>query len=284
MVNSLCGAIAAACLMMNVSAFGAAVPETVEFMSADGVTRLTGYAFLPTSSGPHPGVVMLHGRSGPYSSLKRGRHDAEALSLRHRMWGDFWAGRGYVALHVDSFGPRGYGDGFARHSYASRPLEVSEQAVRPLDAYGALSYLRGRGDVAPDRIGIHGWSNGAMAVLAVLGPRPPGLRNPTTASGFRAGIAQYPGCRAQLAEPDYLPYAPLLLAVAEEDGEVSPETCRKLAERLRLLGPDVEFISYAGAHHAYDNPGRTRQGHAPNRVALQDTLERAAAFFARHLR
>lgn len=282
-VNSLRGTVALACLLLQVSVCAAAAPETVHFISADGVTRLTGYAFLPASPGPHPGVVMLHGRSGPYSSLKRGRHDADALSLRHRMWGNFWAGRGYVALHVDSFGPRGYGDGFARHSYASRPLEVSEQAVRPLDAYGALSYLRSRDDVAPDRIGVQGWSNGAMAVLAALGPRPPGLPNPTTASGFRAGIAQYPGCRAQLAEPDYLPYAPLLLTVAEDDGEVSPETCRILAERLLLQGAGLDFVSYDGAQHAYDDPGRTRQSHAPNRAALQDTLERAAAFFAQHL-
>jgi dienelactone hydrolase len=262
----------------------AAAPETVRFMSADGTTRLTGYLFAPATPGPHPAIVMLHGRAGPYSSLKRGQHDADALTMRHKLWGNFWAERGYLAIHVDSFGPRGYGDGFGKHSYGSRPLEVSEQSVRPLDAYGALTYLRGRRDVLPDRIGVHGWSNGGMTVLATLGPRPPGLQNPTVVTGFRAAIAQYPSCRAQAAEPDYSPYAPLLIAVAEDDDEVSPTVCRTFAATLRGRGAPVEFVWYDGAHHAYDDPGRIKQSHEPNRAALRDTLQRAEAFFAQHLR
>lgn len=261
----------------------AATPDTVTFMSADGRTKLTGYVFSPAEPGRHPAVVMLHGRAGSYSSLKRGQHNAGALTMRHMMWGNFWAARGYVAIHVDSFGPRGFGDGFAKHSYTSRPLEVSEQSVRPLDAYGALAYLRSRSDVAADRIGVQGWSNGGMTVLATLGPRPPGLQNPTPVSGFRAAIAQYPSCRAPAAEPDYTPYAPLLIMVAENDDEVSPTVCRDFAEKIHGRGAAVEFVWYDGAHHSYDDPGKTKQSHEPNRLALQDTLQRAAAFFAQHL-
>jgi carboxymethylenebutenolidase len=271
-------------LMLSQGFAMAATPETVRFMSADGKTQLTGYVFMPEGSGPHPAVVMLHGRAGPYSSLKRGQHNAGALTMRHRMWGNFWAGKGYVAIHVDSFGPRGYGDGFGRHSYNSRPLEVSEQSVRPLDAYGALAYLRSRSDVAPNRIGVQGWSNGGMTVLAALGPRPPGLWKPTTLTGFRAAIAEYPSCRAQMAEPDYVPYAPLLIAVAENDEEVSPTGCRNFADKLRKRGANLEFVWYDGAQHGYDDPGKTKQSHEPNRLAMQDTLKRAEAFFAQHLR
>lgn len=262
----------------------AAMVDTVHFPSADGSTMLTGYVFAPTGPGPHPAVVMLHGRAGPYSSLKRGQYNAEALSLRHRMWGRFWAERGYLAIHVDSFGPRGYGDGFPQHSYGSRPLAVSEQSVRPLDAYGALAYLRTRTDVAGDRIGVQGWSNGGMTVLALLGPRSPGLHNLTMASGFRAAIAQYPGCRTQAAEPDYVPYAPLLIAVAENDVEVSPTVCRTFAQTLRERGAAPEFVWYDGAHHAFDDPGKTRQSHEPNRLAMRDVMRRAEMFFAKHLR
>jgi len=258
--------------------------ETVQFRSADGITLLTGYVFVPAVPGPYPAVVMLHGRAGPYSSLKRGQHDADALTMRHKMWGRFWAQRGYLAIHVDSFGPRGYGDGFGRHSYNARPPEVSEQKVRPLDAYGALAYLRSRKDVAAERIGVQGWSNGAMTILAALGPRAPGLPNPTTTSGFRAAIVQYPSCRFQTAEVDYMPYAPLLMTVAEDDEEVSPTVCRSFAEKLRGRGAAVDFYWYDGAHHAYDDPGRTKQSHEPNRLALQDTLMRAEKFFSHHLR
>lgn len=270
-------------LMLNVAA-SAAAPETVKFISGDGKTTLTGYVFLPAQTGPHPAVVMLHGRAGPYSSLKRGQHNADALTMRHKMWGNFWAERGYVAMHVDSFGPRGYGDGFAKNSYNSRPLDVSEQSVRPLDAYGALAYLRTRSDVIADRIGVQGWSNGGMTVLATMGPQPPGLSKPTPLNGFRAAVAQYPSCRAQSAEPDYAPYAPMLMMVAEDDDEVSPTVCRAFAEKIRGRGANLEFVWYDGAHHAYDDPGKTKQSHEPNRLALQDTLRRAEAFFAKFLR
>lgn len=261
-----------------------ATPDTVRFPSADAKTELTGYLFAPAGAGPHPAIVMLHGRGGPYSSLKRGTYTAESLTMRHRMWGEFWASRGYVALLVDSFGPRGYPEGFPKHSYGQRPQEVSEQRVRPLDAYGALAYLRTRPDVAPRHVGLHGWSNGAMTLLSTLGLDNPGLVNADRASGFRAGLAQYPSCRTQLRQHDYRPYAPLLILSASEDDEVSPDICRQFADGMRAAGAPVEFVLYPGAHHSYDDPGRTKQSHEPNRVAMQDSLRRAEAFFARHLK
>ena len=271
----------------------AAVPETVRFPSRDGNTELVGYLFKPETDGPHPAIVMLHGRGGPYSSLKRGTYTGETLTMRHRMWGLFWAARGYLALHVDSFGPRGYHDGFPKHSYSKRPPEVSEQTVRPLDAYGALDYLRSRSDVVKDRIGLHGWSNGGMTLLAAIAPDPPRvalqmadrvrLAAPAPATDFRAALAQYPGCRIQRDQADYKPYAPLLMLTASDDDEVSPHVCATLAQQIKARGGDVDFVMYQGAHHSYDDPGKTKQSHPPNRAALEDSLRRAEAFFAGHL-
>jgi len=262
----------------------AATAETVRFASADGKTMLTGYLFMPAGAGPHPAIVMLHGRSGPYSSLKPGIYTAESLTMRHRMWGRFWAGRGYVALHVDSFGPRGYPGGFPKHSYSERPAEVSERHVRPYDAYGALAYLRSRGDVVPDRIGLQGWSNGGMTLLSTLGTDAPGIEAPDPVKGFRAALAQYPSCRTQMQRTDYKPYAPLLILAASDDDEVSPAVCRQFSELMRARGEPVDFVVYEGAHHSYDDPGKTKQSHEPNRAAMNDSLRRAEAFFTRHLK
>lgn len=46
-------------------AAAAAAPQTVYFPSADGRTALVGYVFQPTTPGPWPAIVMLHGRGGP---------------------------------------------------------------------------------------------------------------------------------------------------------------------------------------------------------------------------
>ncbi len=184
-------------LIRALDAAAAQLPDTVSFPSRDGKTQLVGYLFKPKGAGPFPAIVMLHGRAGPYSTGAKGVYSAHTLTQRHKAWGEFWAARGYLVLHVDSFGPRGYAQGFPVHSYRDRPPAVSEQTVRPLDAYGALEYLRGRGDVIADRVGVQGWSNGAMTLLATLADTAPGIAQPTPQTGFRAALALYPGCREQ---------------------------------------------------------------------------------------
>ena len=269
-----------------------AAPETVAFPSLDGHTQLRGFLYRPAGDGPWPAVVMLHGRAGPYSSAARGRYDATTLSQRHRMWGEFWAAHGYAALLVDSFGPRGYAAGFAAGTYASRPAEVNEQRVRPLDAYAALAWLRSRADVIADRIGLQGWSNGAMATLAIMAERPlqftPPFDKPSPATGFRAALAFYPGCSAQ-AGTGWRSYAPMIMMVASRDEEVSPVTCRRLADEVRRATPapnagTFEFVWYEGAQHAFDDPGKTRQSVEANRLATEDAKQRAEAFFGHLLK
>src|SRR5437868_6369176 len=53
-------------LLLPTAAFAA--PETVYFKSADNSATIVGYLFHPAGGGPHPAIVMLHGRAGPYSS------------------------------------------------------------------------------------------------------------------------------------------------------------------------------------------------------------------------
>jgi dienelactone hydrolase len=261
----------------------AVVPQEVEFASRDGRTQLKGYAFVPASAPPWPAVVMLHGRSGPYSTLANGTYEASTLSMRHKQWGAFWAERGYLALHVDSFGPRGYPDGFPFGSYAQRPPEVNEQTVRPLDAYGALDYLRRRDDVIKDRIGLQGWSNGAMAGLATLAAQPPGMSDPTPSTGFRAALLFYPACRIQLGQ-QYRPYAPAVMFVGSEDEEITPGPCRGLAQQARARGvAHFELVWYDGATHSFDDPGGRRQSLEANRRARTDAMRLSEAFFRRHL-
>jgi hypothetical protein len=132
------------------------LPDRVTFASADGHTTLVGYIFKPEGSHPArtPAVIMMHGRAGAYSSLANGHYDATTLSKRHQEWGHIWAQQGYLAILVDGFGPRGFPHGFPRFSYDTRPDALNEVTVRPLDAYGALAYLRTRDDVVADRVAL----------------------------------------------------------------------------------------------------------------------------------
>jgi len=259
------------------------VPETVHFPTANGSVTLVGFLFAPSGNGPHPAIVMLHGRAGPYSSLAHGRYDATTLSKRHKEWGEFWAQRGYVALLVDSFGPRGYAEGFPRGSYADRPDAVSEQTVRPLDAYGALKYLRGRGDVNPDRIGVQGWSNGGMTVLVTMSDQAPGIAKPTATTGFRAALAEYPGCGMDAVKGEWRPYAPVLMLLGSADEEVSPKRCETFAKKAQKAGGPLEYHVFDGAEHNYDDPSNTKQSNPANATATEETRRMAESFFAKAL-
>jgi carboxymethylenebutenolidase len=260
-----------------------AAPETVYFRSADGATEIVGYLFRPAGRGPHPAIVMLHGRAGPYSGndnadctlVARGAAspcNASTLSKRHLMWGEFWAERGVLALLPDSFGPRGKAHGFGRFTHDDPDrASVNELTVRPLDAEGALAYLRTRSDVAPSRIFLQGWSNGGSTTLNVM------IRQGAS-GGFRAALAFYPGCgREALLEEAVKTTAPLSLFLGADDEEVSPAICQHVAQRSIDAGSAVFVALYPGATHDFDDPGERREAVPGNRSARQDAMAKAAA-------
>jgi dienelactone hydrolase len=265
----------------------APLPERVTFASADGKTTLVGYVFMPEAPHPArvPAVVMMHGRAGVYSSRANGKYEASTLSRRHQQWGHIWSGQGYIAVLVDGFGPRGYPQGFPRFSYDSRPEVLNEVTVRPLDAYGALAYLRSRNDVIADRIGLQGWSNGGSATLATMSSTSPGINAPTPATGFRGGLAFYPACglKGQF-NSGVLTYAPVRVFQGSADEEVSPRRCAELVEKSRALGSDMQFRLYPDATHNFDDPSPSHRDNDANADATEDVVPRAIEFFARLLK
>ena len=258
--------------------------EEVTFPSRDGKTTVKGYLFrAPATAGKAPAIVMLHGRSGAYSSLADGKYDETTLSRRHKAWGEFWARRGYAALMVDDFGPLGYPQGFGRFTYKDRPAELDEVALRPLHAYGALRYLSARPDVDGRRVGLMGWSNGGSATLAAMADDKPG---DMTKIGFKAAVSMYPGCglKNRFKRDGYKPYAPVRIFMGTADEEVSPETCGSLVERSRKRGGDIAIELYRGAEHSFDTPTASRQKVEANAVAKDKAEAAIATFFDAQLK
>jgi dienelactone hydrolase len=270
-------------LLPCLSAAGQMAPRTVHFESEDHKTTLVGYLFEPSGPGPHAAIVLLHGRAGVYSSLADGKYTAETLSKRHKEWGEFWAARGYAALLVDSFKPRGYAAGFPRGSYNDRPAAVSEQLVRPLDAYGALKYLKAQAGIRKDRIGVQGWSNGGMTVLATMSEQAPGLPANPAKNGFKAAIAEYPGCGMDAVKGNYQAYAPISMMLGGADEEVPPERCQKFAAKAQADGNKLTVVTYPGAEHNFDDPSKSKQDKPADHKATEEVHRRAEAFFAAEL-
>lgn len=255
------------------------LPVRVAFPSAHGQTMLTGYLFEPTRGHGRKvsAVVMMHGRAGAYSSKADGVYDASTLSQRHVFWGHFWADHGYAALLVDGFGPRGYPHGFPAHSYDARPEALNEVTVRPLDAYGALRYLKGRPEI-DDHILLQGWSNGGSATMAAMSDTTLTSLSLAPKDGFKGAVAFYPACGLHdRFASGFHPYAPLRLFSGDADEEVSAKRCAALVQAARP-GSDLAIQIYEGATHDFDDPGRKRQGVPENRVARDHAVLSSLAF------
>lgn len=280
LIRILCSAIAAVLLISGASA----EPQTLSFASADGGTEIVGYLYRPKTAGAHPAIVLLHGRGGLYSSndnagcteVSPGTAspcNAATLSKRHRMWGEYWSERGFLALLPDSFGSRSKAHGFGRFTHdAPDRADVNERTVRPLDAEGALAYLRGRSDVIGDQVFLQGWSNGASTALNVM------IRQGARPAGYRGALVFYPGCGSKsLLSPVISTTAPIAMFLGTDDEEVSPAICRRVAEQSQQAGTTIEVTVYPGATHDFDYPTPRRQSIPANQAALQDVLGRAVA-------
>jgi len=249
-------------------------PRTVTFPSADGRTNLTGYLFPPAGRPKvAPAVILLHGRGGVYLARAKGNYSSVTLARGIRAWANLWAGQGYWVLVVDSFGPRGFPTGVV----PGKTKPVDELAVRPLDAYGALRYLRQSPRVRADRIGIEGWSTGADVALTVLNKAlvPPAITQ--NGRGFRIAIVMAPHCDnlIRLKSP-YLPYAPVHIFVGGRgDAGTAAAACQKAASLGESKGGDIAATVFPAATADFDDPVRDRTGSPADAAAAATARQQA---------
>jgi dienelactone hydrolase len=240
----------AAALFALALAAPAAAQQRVVFPSLDSdvtggsPTRLEALLWRPTGNGPSPAIVLLHGCGGLMGS-------GRAPTARHREWAVRFAALGFVALHVDSFRPRGFDQVCTQQQPNARPA-----VERTRDAYAALIWLQAQRFVDPARVGIMGWSHGGSTTLWTVGAATP-ARPPRLAYDFVAAVAFYPGCAAPARAPGWRTEIPLLVLIGEADDWTPAPACHALAERAARDGSPVEFVFYPGAHHGFDAPNQS---------------------------
>jgi dienelactone hydrolase len=220
-----------------------------------GLSALLGRNSNPAA--PYPAVVVLHGCSG-FSS-----HSAK-LADQIGAWG-------YVALAMDSLGPRG----IASRCGGGHP----DQAF---DAYAALRYLSQLEFVDPARIAVLGQSMGGSSALYAVDRD---LAAQYFDARFRAAIAYYPDCGIPAANMA----APILILAGEADDWNPPERCREMVAHSRPDGAPIALTVYPGAYHAFDvaqfQPGIGFLGHwlEYNEPAAKDSEQKLRAFLAANL-
>jgi dienelactone hydrolase len=219
--------------------------------------RLLGYLARPDGPGPFPAVVLLHGCSG--------------LSGGSATIADRLKSLGYVALAVDSLGPRNSAGECGRF--------FNEQAS---DAYAALRYLSEQSFVDPARIAVLGNSMGGSSALFDVES---GAIEKLFERKFRAAIAYYPSCRGHSP----IMSAPTLILIGDADDWTPAAACREMIALPRDNGARIDLYVYPGAHHGFNfrelQPGIRVLGHwlEYDEAAASDAWEKVRAFLAENL-
>lgn len=138
------------------------------------------------------------------------------------------------------------------------------------DAFAALEHLRTRPYVDGRRVGVMGFTYGAMAALRLTSPSYRGSAYPRAAS-FGAAVALYPYCTD--SRPSLPPATrdrlnnlyddvdtPLLILVAGADEQAPPANCTEKAAALGRAARPVSFKLYLGAPHAFDMTNMGTEG------------------------
>ncbi|MCY1259407.1 Dienelactone hydrolase family protein [compost metagenome] len=196
-----------------------------------------GHLFLPRgASAQHkvPAMVILPGSGG----IKDGREMA---------YGKLLSERGYAAIIIDYYGPRGITDDAP---YALKASSVSEFDV-VADAYAALRMLNQHPAVDARRIGVMGFSRGGIATRLTMDER---IKSALAADlpAFALHVDYYGPCFQEFGTRKTTG-APLLSLRGAADVTNDLEQCARREHQLRLGGSKVGSQIYADAGHSWEN-------------------------------
>ncbi|MFC3092836.1 hypothetical protein DRW07_01285 [Alteromonas sediminis] len=202
---------------------------------APGVNITTaGQLRIPRDAkGPVPAVILLHTTAGIDST------------------GSFYAKKlnnaGIATLELDLWGGRGLSGGAT-----SRP--AAPQETLP-DAYTALAYLAQRPDIDANKIGIMGFSWGAVVTMLTATKQYDDLAG--LPFKFAAHVAHYPICYGYNNVPGFefenLTGAPVLIQSAELDHYDFPGACPLMVSQIPEADQAVvEVIEYKNVFHTWD--------------------------------
>jgi len=200
--------------------------------------------YKPDGPGPFPALVLQH-QCGGLGDWKGNFSNASMLE-----WAKKAVARGYVALLMDSLGPRGVDTvcyGFKGGVNWGRGLKDVQQAAQ---------YLRTLEYVDQDRVALAGYSWGAA--IGLLASSSNAVETLNVPGRFNAIVSFYPPC--YLKPKGRNPYElitagidrPLLVLLGGQDNETPPQECIDRLEPMKKAGAPIELHIYPEGTHCWD--------------------------------
>jgi len=251
--------------------------EYVHFKSQDG-TPVSGYLYKPLDYTPGKKVpTLLNPHGGPV-----GQYSASFYHLA-----ELYAANGYAVLLPNPRGSSGYGQKFCEAIFADWGNKDYQDDMAMVD------YALAQGIADADKLGVGGWSYGAMSTDFIIAQT---TRFKAAISG--AGIALLPtGFGHDHYQKDYFyelgypwdnkavwervsPFyrvnnitTPTLFMGGEIDWNVPIIGSEQMYQALKSLGRTTELVVYPGEYHGFTVPSH-----------IKDRLERYLAWYAHYVK
>lgn len=218
--------------------------------------------YKPEGAGPFPALVLLHQCGGLGSRVP----NQSMLT-----WAKAAVSQGYVALVIDSLGPRGV------DSVCMGPKGGVTFSRGAKDALQAAAHLRTLPYVIGARVGLAGYSWGAMVGLLSASPS---AAPSSPIPRFAAIVSFYPGCFTLKPASGAAPYElvrpdidrPLLVLMGAMDNETPAEECVQKLQPLQIKGAPIALHTYPDTTHCWDCKhldGFSKTDSRGNRVTYQ---------------
>lgn len=191
--------------------------------------------YKPSGDGPFPAIVILPSCGGLRTEIVDWARKAVA--------------RGFVAFVVDPVTQRG--------PPVCVPGSPSNHYRGAKDAFQAMAHLQRFAFVNQERIGLLGFSWGAMVSLLASSQTFADLFSPS--KRFVAAVGLYPLCHVDpmqgrpavdFVRPDH--DRPILILLGDQDVEAPSADCVSLMKPLAEKSQAVEWHIYKGATHCWD--------------------------------
>jgi dipeptidyl aminopeptidase/acylaminoacyl peptidase len=251
--------------------------EPIRFRGADG-TELEGILVKPLgykTGTRYPTIVRLHG--GP------------VYQFSHEFMEDWqvYAARGFAVLAINPRGSSGRGFDFSRAIYA----DWGNLDVR--DVLAGVDHVVQAGIADPQRLGVGGWSYGAILSNAVIASDTrfkaaisgAGASNMLAMFGHDQYVREYalelgtPWANRDVYDRVSFPFlhadrikTPTLFQCAEKDFNVPCLGAEQMYQALRALDIPTQLVIYPGQHHGLRVPSY-----------LRDRMQRNLAWYQRFL-
>jgi dienelactone hydrolase len=221
-------------------------PQAVEIPS--GTAVLHAQLFKPEGNGPFPVVIALHGCGGLSGH-------SEPVQVRYRDWADELLRDGKAVLFPDSYGSRELGP-----QCRVKERRITARRERVTDILAARQWLMQQAWVAPDRISLLGWANGASALLWAVRPQ---LLLHHAEPDFRSAVAFYPDCRLS-SGLGWSARVPTLVLIGAKDDVSSPPACRQMVEGAHGRSALTRIVVFPSAYHDFDRANFPVHAIGPN--------------------